>query len=456
MDQIDPNGATLHDVEKEFGVQGNIHRVDGYNTRAVTGLVGENHKIFIPQRAAADVRAVLAYNRDRGVVVPQEKNLIVVPQASEEATFTHDVSEAWDQDSELRDAMQSVESVTPFIDSPDHQKLVQKMGKGSIGTLDGSEKWNNKGSFMNQMQEAGLPTPEGSWARTPKEVLYAAEMLLFTYHEVAIKPARGASGFSLVRARSVEEVRTALETNDGLRKILQPHPPAYPEKGPGIRVEAWTGTEREIPADERKEVIASPSTVLWIDDQRALVVQESQQVLNGEEHQGNIWPLEGPWVEEYKNAVHRQLRHLLPIALTDRALGWIGLDHVVSRYPNDTIQTEIIEANKRYTGSLPGRLPQLNNGWNGDGSYFAGNVPLQEQETMADFFQRLDSEHLAYSEDRKNDAWVIPLNFPYQKAQILIHAECRAALVDLLDHFGVKYTTKLRTESPRRASLATS
>ena len=196
---------------------------------------------------------------------------------------------------------------------------------------------------------------------------------------------------------------------------------------------------------------------MWVGDnaQEDRLAQMSQQVLNGREHVGNIWPIVGPWSQAFHRQALRIMSKVPNAARADGMGGWMGIDMgIVTSQVGDNApayRVPSIESNARFSGSLPGKMIEINNGLHRTetSASYGGNIvnPTSSEE---DFYAWLDREKLRFSPDKNGDhPSVIPHNFVGpngRKVHALVRASSREQLVDVIQTLGVQYTTNLLNE----------
>jgi hypothetical protein len=422
------NAATLNDTESELGTEAIGHNAltYGYNNRNIPGYTG--HMGIVSARCRDDILRVLEYNRERGIKVPFKSHILFI-EHDDDMTLTQGAAQDYKKSEVVRERINACDRIIPFIDSPAHQEMLEAMGRPqNMDQLYASELWNNKGNFIQWMNQNELiDTPEGRWTKMTSFLPDICEEMLEKHDEILLKPTRGVAGIGMARIKDVSELDDVLDCHPEIRRCLRPYPPYYQHQGPGVRIEKW-----------HKEVIASPSAVMWIgnakDQDRML--QISEQINDkGVSHAGNIWPIEGEWIDRFEEYLSKTFDSVANRAREDGVRGYLGLDFIVT---GDEILA--VEANCRYTGALPGKFVAMNNGWD-DKHIYTGNISLPEGMDPQGFEDRLSSAVLEYFPT--TEEWCTPINYiknedGSHKAQVLIASKSRKALHDLMRELGLK------------------
>ncbi|MEM9478241.1 MAG: hypothetical protein AAGA58_01125 [Verrucomicrobiota bacterium] len=221
-------------------------------------------------------------------------------------------------------------------------KLAAATGKpGTFASMAGSRDGNNKGMLHDHLVSQGLPTPPTEKAESPEEVLAALKSLAAQdFRAAVVKAPLGASGIGLIKVRSIED--------DG-DEVAASVPKHFMREGPCM-VQGWLE-----PGRDGIERIHSPSIQLFLDNERVVLFDVTEQILSDDSvHEGNESPppyLNAPGGEERLQELARQAK-VAGTWLHERGYrGTASVDFLLTEKAGGDFDAYVCEINARTTGA---------------------------------------------------------------------------------------------------------
>lgn len=275
-------------------------------------------------------------------------------------------------------------------------RIADRLGCPTISSTRASHAGNNKLRLHQFLLAAGLPTVATEIAEHPDDLLAcAARLRAQGYHAAVVRSQVGASGVGMLKWPDLNQ-----------HERLTAVPGYFFHEGPCL-VQGWLSADAMGVCD-----ILSPSTQLFLDEERVYAFDMTEQILSGEHvHEGNESP--PPYLNDRPDLRAEMMRQAAIVGGWLHDTGYRGtasIDWLIAqRAAQCDWDVYVCEINARVTGATYPSL--LAKHFHPKGAWLLRNLRLSRPVTAATLLQIFSSKGHLYQRGRR--AGVLPLNFNF-------------------------------------------